>query len=92
MATIRATLTIHGRVQGVCFRFYTQEQAEELGLTGWVRNTWGRTVEAVFEGEESAVRSMVAWCHRGPSHADVSKVDVAYSDATGEFGEFRVTG
>ena len=92
MANVRATLTIHGRVQGVCFRLYTQERAQELGLTGWVRNTWSRTVEAVFEGEEPAVKSMVAWCHRGPSYADVTKVDVAYSESTGEFGEFRVTG
>ena len=92
MANIRATLTIHGRVQGVCFRMVTQERAAELGLTGWVRNTWGRTVEAVFEGEEEKVRSMVRWCQTGPSHADVTSVDLEYSDATGEFTDFRITG
>ena len=92
MANIRATLTIHGRVQGVCFRMVTQERAAELGLTGWVRNTWGRTVEAVFEGEEEHVRAMVRWCQRGPSHAEVSKIDLDYTDATGEFDGFRITG
>lgn len=90
MPETRATLTIHGRVQGVCFRIYTQERAVSLGLTGWVRNTWGRTVEAVFEGEEEKVRSMVRWCHSGPSHADVTEADVDYSDATGEFADFRI--
>jgi len=92
MGQVRATLTIHGRVQGVCFRMYTQERAQQLGLTGWVRNTWGRTVETVFEGEEADVRSMVRWCGSGPPHADVSKVDVDYSGATGEFTDFRVAG
>jgi len=92
VANIRATLTIHGRVQGVCFRMFTQERAVELGLTGWVRNTWGRAVEAVFEGEEENVRAMVRWCHSGPSHAEVSKLDLTYADATGEFDDFRITG
>ena len=90
MALTRATLTIHGRVQGVCFRIYTQERAVSLGLTGCVRNTLGRTVEAVFEGEEREVRSMVRWCHSGPSHADVTEVGVEYTDATGEFADFRI--
>ena len=92
MAGIRATLVIHGRVQGVCFRFYTQERAMNLGLTGWVRNARGRTVEAVFEGEEGDVKAMARWCHHGPTHAEVTKVDVEYTDATGEFSDFRVTG
>ena len=55
MTTARATVTVHGRVQGVCFRMYACERAEDLGLTGWVRNTRDRTVEAVFEGEEDPV-------------------------------------
>ncbi len=90
MSQTRATLTIHGRVQDVCFRIYTQERAVSLGLTGWVRNSFGRTVEAVFEGEDREVRSMVRWCHSGPSHADVTSIDLDYSDATGEFADFRI--
>ena len=92
MAGIRATVTIHGRIQAVGFRFSTVERAEHYGLTGWVRNTWSRTVEATFEGEEADVRGMVEWCHAGPAFAHVTKVDVEYSNATGEFTSFRVTG
>jgi len=76
----------------VCFRIYTCERAEGLGLTGWVRNTPERTVEVVFEGEEEAVRSMVRWCHTGPPAAHVSRVDADYSNATGGFDRFSVTG
>lgn len=92
MGKIRATVTIHGRVQGVGFRFTTVGRASDLGLAGWVRNTWDRTVEAVFEGDEEDVRAMVRWCQRGATFAHVSRVDTQYSDATGEFTGFHVTG
>ncbi len=92
MAQIRAHVTIHGRVQAGGFRFSTSSMASQLGLTGWVKNTWSRSVEAVFEGEESHVKSMVDWCHTGPPAARVSNVDVEYTDATGEFSSFRLSG
>ena len=92
MAKTRAHVVIHGRVHGVGFRFSTCDKAEHYGLTGWVRNTWDRTVEAVFEGEETDVKDMVEWCRRGPMLAHVTKLELEYSAATGEFREFRVTG
>jgi acylphosphatase len=92
MAKIRATVTIHGRVQGVGYRFSTIDRANSYGLDGWVRNTWERTVEAVFEGEEQTVREMVKWCHHGPMMARVKSIDVTWSDATGEFQGFHATG
>jgi len=92
MGKIRAEVTVHGRVQGVGFRFSTIDRADALALTGWVRNTWRRTVEAVFEGDEADVRDMVRWCRQGPPGARVTRLDVRYADATGEFNDFRVTG
>jgi acylphosphatase len=89
---LRAHVFISGRVQGVSFRWFTQRKAQELGLTGWVRNLWDRRVEAVFEGEAEAVRQAVAWCHTGDPPARVSQVDITYSPPTGEFKSFRVTG
>ncbi|GAB4457241.1 MAG: acylphosphatase [Anaerolineae bacterium] len=89
---LRAHVFIAGRVQGVSFRWFTQRQAQELGLTGWVRNLWDGRVEAVFEGEAEAVRQAVAWCHTGEPPARVSHVDVTYAPYTGEFRSFRVTG
>ena len=88
---IRAHVYISGRVQGVSFRWNTQHKAQQLGLTGWVRNVWDGRVEAVFEGPEDAVRQVVAWCHRGQRPARVDEVKVTYQAATGEFKSFRIT-
>ena len=86
----RAHVFVSGRVQGVNFRWYTQRKAQELGLTGWVRNLWDGRVEAVFEGEEQAVRRAVNWCQAGPPSAQVDQVEVSYEEPTGEFSHFRI--
>jgi acylphosphatase len=86
----RAHVFISGRVQGVNFRWNTQRQAHRLELTGWVRNLWDGRVEAVFEGEESAVQQAVSWCHEGEPPARVEDVEVEYEEATGEFDDFRI--
>lgn len=86
----RVHLHISGRVQGVGFRWNTQHKAQELGLTGWVRNLWDGRVEAVFEGDEEAVREAVAWCRRGERPARVEDVRVNYEKPNGEFSTFRI--
>jgi acylphosphatase len=73
-------------VQGVNFRWQCRETAERLGLSGWVRNRADGTVEVVAEGRESALAELVAWCHHGPPHADVSGVDERTESARGETG------
>ncbi len=87
----RAHVFISGRVQGVNFRWNTQRKAHQLGLTGWVRNLWDGRVEAVFEGEEAAVRQAVSWCYEGDPPARVEDVEINYQEATGEFQDFRIT-
>ena len=67
---------ISGRVQGVWYRAGTKQKAQELGLTGWVKNTVDGNVEAVFEGDESMVDEMVAWCRVGPPLAQVTNVKI----------------
>ncbi|MFH5820979.1 acylphosphatase [Georgenia sp. AZ-5] len=74
---IRRRVIVHGLVQGVGYRFSCQMQAENLGVRGWARNRPDGTVEAVFEGDATAVEQMVTWTRRGPRHADVTRVDVA---------------
>jgi len=86
----RAHVVISGRVQGVWFRANTRDKAEQLGLTGWVRNTYNGNVEAVFEGEDEIINEMIAWCHKGPSLAYVSNVKVDFEEATGEFQSFSI--
>ena len=90
MAKVRFHVWINGRVQGVCFRAYTQEKAEELNLTGWVKNLQDGRVEAVFEGEEEDVIEMIKWCHRGPAYAQVTEVTVAQDEYKGEFKRFSL--
>lgn len=65
---------IEGRVQGVCFRDYTQRQAYQLNLTGWVRNNHDGTVEAIIMGAEVDVRSMLHWLWQGSPRSKVDNV------------------
>ena len=82
----RAHVWISGRVQGVGFRFGTCEQAERLGLGGWVRNLGDGRVEAVFEGPAAEVVQAVAWCRQGPAGAWVSEVRSEPEAPIGETG------
>ena len=90
MNKVRAHVLVSGKVQGVFFRQKTQRQAQSLGVTGWVRNLPDGRVEAVFEGEEEAVKALVDYCHRGPSIAIVENVNVTYENYNGEFSSFQV--
>ncbi len=88
--TVRVEVIVSGRVQGVWFRQSTKRQAERHQLTGWVRNNPDSTVEAVFEGEEAAVGTMVDWCRQGPPAARVEAVKVVRQPVGGEFSGFEV--
>jgi len=68
-------LVIRGRVQGVGYRAFVQDQALRLELEGWVRNRSDGAVEAVFSGTEEAVATAVAACHRGPPAARVDALE-----------------
>jgi len=82
---------ISGRVQGVSFRVWTERQAIQLGLSGWVRNAEDGSVEAVFSGPGAAVDAMLAACRRGPRLARVESVEVV-GPATPQSGSFAVRG
>ncbi len=84
-------MIVSGFVQGVGFRYAMRARAQSLGVAGWVRNRPDGSVEAAFEGEVEAVDSMVAWCERGPSGADVADVDVTWEEPTGEERRFDVS-
>jgi acylphosphatase len=67
---------ISGRVQGVCFRAWTQAEAEALGLEGWVRNRANGDVEALIAGPAAAVEALCERLWRGPSAAIVVRVEL----------------
>ncbi|AZQ14686.1 acylphosphatase [Halorubrum sp. PV6] len=79
----RAHVYVSGRVQGVYYRATTRDTAQETGVDGWVRNLDDGRVEAVFEGPESAVEEMVAWCETGSRAASVGAVDATYEEPEG---------
>ena len=76
MADLRVHVLVSGRVQGVWFRESTRRRAVELGVGGFVRNLSDGRVEAVFEGEETAVRAALDFVRVGPTHSRVSGVEV----------------
>src|SRR3954452_10415937 len=68
-------VTIRGRVQGVGFRYWVEQQAVAHGLEGWVRNRGDGRVEALFSGPVDVVSNMVTGCRHGPSSARVDAVE-----------------
>ncbi len=90
MENARAHVVIEGIVQGVFFRANTREEANLLGLTGWVRNCWDGCVEAVFEGEREKVEQVISWCKKGPPGAVVRDVEIKWEQATSEFDTFSI--
>ena len=74
MRTVR--VIVRGRVQGVGFRAWAEDQAIPLKLAGWVRNRRDGTVEAILSGDEAAVEEMIATLREGPRPAYVSAVEV----------------
>lgn len=90
MDQLRGHVIVHGLVQGVWFRQSTKDEALRIGVNGWVRNLPDGTVEAVFEGEKKKVEEIVGWCHRGPTGAQVSKVQISWERPSGEFKHFDI--
>jgi acylphosphatase len=79
----RRRVVARGRVQGVFFRDSTRREARSAGVAGWVRNRPDGAVEAVFEGDESAVERMVQFVRRGPGHAEVEDLEVHEEEPEG---------
>ncbi len=68
-------IVVTGHVQGVFFRAWTREQAEALGVSGWVRNRPDGSVEAVIEGDDGQLDAMEARLREGPAHARVDTLE-----------------
>jgi acylphosphatase len=86
----RLHAVVHGRVQGVNFRYYTTRTAQRLGLTGWVANRWDGTVETVAEGPRESLDEFHTFLQKGPPSSIVQRVDVKWETPAGEFEHFGV--
>ncbi len=81
---------IHGRVQGVAFRYYARDYARRRGITGWVRNRSDGTVEVHAEGSAETLKDFEQWLHQGPPAARVSRVDIRRPVTLQHFPAFTV--
>ena len=89
MAEIARHVRLTGRVQGVFFRAWAQEQARALGVTGWVRNCPDGSVEAHVEGDEQAVEQIIEKMRSGPPSAQVEDLRVWEVEAF-DYDDFEV--
>lgn len=71
---IHYNIIIKGIVQGVSFRARTKERAEEIGVTGWIKNEEDGSIYIEVEGDEDQIQAFMEWCAEGPDKADVSEV------------------
>jgi acylphosphatase len=85
-----ARILVKGRVQGVGYRYYILRQAQELGLTGYVRNLPNGDVEIVAEGDRQVVEQLIRYAERGPVFAHVNEVQVQWSTGSGQYKRFDV--
>lgn len=90
MNEVRAHVFVTGRVQDVFFRVNTVERAQELEVTGWVKNLPDGRVEAVFEGPKENVEKIVKWTKTGPLDAEVENVEIHQEKYSGEFDDFKI--
>lgn len=86
----RLEATIHGRVQGVGFRYYVRSVADELDLGGWVANAADGTVVCVAEGPRRALQDLATALADGPSGSRVDRVDVRWTAPAGMDGRFII--
>ena len=70
-------IVIDGRVQGVGFRYFAMEKAEELHITGWVKNTWKEKIEMEVSGEVQYLHTFIAWMKIGPARAVIHRFTVS---------------
>jgi len=80
---------IFGTVQGIFFRQFIYDNAENLGIKGYVRNKPDGSIEAWLEGDEDNVKKMIEVCKKGPQHAVIKRVDVVDGNFQG-LKEFKI--
>lgn len=83
-------LKIFGEVQDVGFRYSTMQKAQELDLTGWVRNTPEGSLEILAQGEKKALEKLIGWAKTGPRFAGVENVEVSWHKPQERFLDFQI--
>ena len=91
MKTQYLEIRVSGLVQGVSYRYYTKQKADELGVCGIVRNERDGSVYIEVLGGEKAIDSFISWCHQGSPWAEVKNVDVRRVEKMHLYSNFEIT-
>lgn len=83
-------MKVHGRVQGVGFRFQTKSEAKRSNIKGWVRNNPDGTVEIDAEGENDKIEGFVAAVKEGPGAAKVTELDLEETSENKNYTSFEI--
>ena len=81
---------ISGKVQGVYFRLHTKQEADKLGLSGWVRNTEDGKVTGCAYGDREVLKKLAIWLRKGPSSARVKKLEINWGKAKTQAEDFEI--
>ena len=82
-------IIVKGKVQGVFYRAWAKENADVLGLLGWVMNMPDGSVGIRMEGDEKAIQKMIDLCRQGPTRARVDFLEIKDADSA-DFRDFRI--
>lgn len=88
----RIHAVITGRVQGVGFRSFVEDEADRLGITGWVRNLYSGEVEVIAEGNEDDLKEFCEKISNGPSLSYITDFKLEWLQATAEYSNFNIRG
>jgi len=69
-------IVVHGRVQGVGYRYSALNMASHLSLRGYVKNLYSGAVQLEIEGHFAAVQQMIEWCKAGPGTGYVEDLEI----------------
>ncbi len=90
MENQRVHIFISGKVQGVFFRQALKVIAKKNNVLGWVRNLPDKRVEALLEGDNTSVNSVIKWARVGPANSRVEDIQVSNEEFRNEFSTFEV--
>ena len=86
----RVHLLVSGKVQGVFFRQALKVVAKKNNVLGWVRNLKDGCVEAILEGDNNSINSVIEWTRIGPANSRVDDIEVSKEEFKNEFSTFDV--
>ncbi len=88
MEQARMRILIEGRLQGMNFRYHTQQQAKKLGLTGFVQSLSDGRIEIEIQGAQNKVEQMLAWCQEEPQSIHIKTILYRYDELTERYSDF----